>query len=250
MQYSEEELYEEGCRPAPRRGSSRRLLAYALMIGAGWGFWQMHRRAVSHPASAPVVPALAAPVQAAIPAASGAHPSAAPAPTVASPAVPARAAVRNQTSAGSADPGREVQPAPAPPSPAAGQRRFYGVVYDLATTRPVAGASLIFTIGSRPPGPGREQGLATDAVGHYLADLPEDADQLTVSVQAAGYGGQFEDYDPPLRERPEKSRRYLVSQRDDYREPQRVLFTVGRDVVPFNIVLVPDSWLPQAQPGR
>jgi hypothetical protein len=244
VQYNEEELYEEEFRPAPRRGNFLRLLAYALLIGAGWGAWQMHRRGISPAASAPAVPALAAPVQAA-----------APATTVASPAVPAQAAapaaaVRSQASTESTDPGPEAQPAPVPPPPAARQRRFYGVVYDLATTRPVAGASLTFDIGSRPPGPGREQSQMTDAAGYYLADFPEDADKLTVSVQAAGYGGQLEDIYPPLRRRSESERRALLSRRDDYLGPVRVLFTPSQEVVPLDLVVVPQDWLPQTQPGR
>jgi hypothetical protein len=87
----------------------------------------------------------------------------------------------------------------------------------------------------------------SDASGHYLVDIFENADPVTVSVQAGGYGGHFEDYDVPLRLLPEQKRRYVLSQRDDYRDSMRPLFSASQEVVPFNIVLIPESWLPQAQ---
>jgi hypothetical protein len=257
LQYDERDLYEEELRPTPRGGNSLKLLACAVAIGAGWAAWQMHLRAVSRmtPAEAPVA-ALGVSVS---------TKSAASTPVVpdvvvpAQPSVVAAAAVAQGPAAQERTPtgGAEAQPAPVPQAPAEGRRIFYGVVYDVATKKPAAGLTLNFSSVQEMSSPGMPtvtmpevKEASTDNAGHYLVEMPSEADQIAVVVKSDGNGGRLEDYDPPLREIPEQKRRYLVSQRDDYRDPLRPLFSPSQDVVPFNIVLIPDSWLPKTPSER
>jgi hypothetical protein len=133
-----------------------------------------------------------------------------------------------------------------PPAPAADLRRFFGVVYDLATKKPLAGAKVVFAVG--PSGAAAEMPpCPADVNGHYTCDVPEEADSVSAYVTAEGYQGQFEDLIPPLRARSESERRAVLSQRDDYLEPARVLFEASQEVVPLDLVVVPKGWLPPAQ---
>jgi hypothetical protein len=214
----EKSLYDaaDDDRPVPRRGHPLRLLLYAFLIGAGWLAWQMHLRAVARAANP--------------------SPSAAPAgiSAIFTGAAPAPA------------PDPEARPAPEPPAPAADLRRFYGLVYDIATKKPLSGAKVIFEVGE--PGAAAETPpCSADLNGHYVCDVSEGASSILVYVSTEGYQGQFEDLIPPLRARSESERRAVLAQRDSYLEPARVLFEAGQEIVPLDLVVVPKAWLPPGQ---
>lgn len=96
--------------------------------------------------------------------------------------------------------------APAPMS------RMYGVVYDLQTLRPVAGAEVRFTVRNREI----FWTVRTDEKGHYQIDVMTDP-ALLVSARSPGYReGALEDKDPPFRQRPAKSRRAALEETTDW----------------------------------
>ena len=226
MKFDEKDLYkddgEEEDQPKPRRGRPLLLLHYAFLIGGAWAAWLLHQRALARAAARG---ALSAAPAGGLGVMLGTVPPTGPA------SIPV------------------AQPADVPPSPPTGQRRFYGVVYDLATRRPLVAARVIFDVGQ--PGAAAEMGpCPTDMNGHYTCDLSDEADPVSVHVATEGYHGQFEDLVPPLRARSESERRAVLAQRDGYLEPTRVLFGAAQEVVPLDIVVVPQGWLPQAQPAR
>ena len=213
MQFDEKDLYQED-RPAPRSGSPLLLLACALLIGAAWCALLMHQRVASRAARA---------------AGAAAAPESARALALA--------------------PDPEARPAPVPPAPSESRRRFYGVVFDLATKKPVSGAQVILA--------GNAEGAAinlmpcqTDLNGHYACDIWDSFAAVWVQVSSTGYRGQFEDFFPTLRKRQPAERRAVLAQKDGYLEPARVVFTAGQEVVPLDLVVVPAAWLPQAQSER
>ena len=227
--FEEKDLYEQDeDRPTPRGGHPLLLLLYAFLIGAGWVAWQMHRRAVARAAPGAVPAGSAAmqgqtPLPAPVPLAPGADQLPAPDP--------------------------EARPAPIPPAAGANMRRFYGVVYDLSTKKPLAGAKVFFDVG-QPGGVAEQAPCLTDLNGHYTCDLSDDAAPVSVYVLTEGYKGQFEDLVPPLHARSVSERRAVLAQRDDYLEPARVLFSTSQEIVPLDLVVVPKAWLPPTPPVR
>jgi hypothetical protein len=148
--------------------------------------------------------------------------------------------------------GGRVAPPPAPPgppriaerpqepeAPGPGSKRLYGVVYDLSSASPVAGAQIVFQKG------GDSRLANTDADGHYSVDLEESwfVDGLTAVVTAGGYReGQIEDVDPPYLERTPEERLSSLEQlspSDLEALPVRARPRASR--VPFDIVLVPSA---------
>ena len=127
---------------------------------------------------------------------------------------------------------------PKPPAPAgSGAMRVYGVVYDLGTAAPVAGASLTFGKG------GLSSQARTDSNGHYLVDIPAGSlgDGLTAVVRAGGYReGQIEEVDPPYRERSAEERLAAIAQLSPSDlAPLSVRASPRGTVLSFDIVLVP-----------
>jgi hypothetical protein len=106
--------------------------------------------------------------------------------------------------AAAAAPRPRAKPAPTPEDAKAGRLRFYGVVYDLVTLEPVAGATARFLV---PSFNGRALEVHTNGEGHFLIDLPRD-ERVLVHLTAPGYKpGQLEDVDPPYATLNEKERR-------------------------------------------
>jgi hypothetical protein len=90
--------------------------------------------------------------------------------------------------------GLAATPAEVPPPPNAGRVRFYGVIYDLESLVPVAGANVTAVI---PAMDNVKQNVITDAVGHYRFDIPQ-GERVFVQVAAEGFKtGQLADVDPP-----------------------------------------------------
>ncbi len=149
-----------------------------------------------------------------------------------------------QDPASAAEPPAEVPNATPPPEPGpitADERRFYGVVYDALTLKPVAGARLSFTMN------GNEHALiaTTNARGHYQADLfINTVDRVAVSISIKvppGYrDGLIEDKDPPVRERVLSARRRLIEETSpDELEPVLVYVHDAHRLVALDLVLIP-----------
>jgi hypothetical protein len=99
---------------------------------------------------------------------------------------------------------------PRSPHPPSESKRVYGVVYDIATVFPVAGARLSF-VDSR----GSPYEISTDASGRYHIDLPGACMGVAYSVAAAASGyrkGQIEDTDPPYFEKTAEQRGAALEQ--------------------------------------
>ena len=129
-------------------------------------------------------------------------------------------------------------PTPAPPTEH--RRRFYGVVYDVATLKPVAGAKLLFRANTAQAG----WPATTNELGHYQLDLVKgtiDMPMVVAVAPVAGYReGQLEDTDPPLRERPRSVRRRIIEETSDNDlEPVPLRFQRDADIVPLDLVLLP-----------
>lgn len=133
-----------------------------------------------------------------------------------------------------------VEAAPAPPLPDPSFFRVYGVVYDLATLRPIVGAHLVFRTAHFTVAAG-----VTDAAGHYRVDLSKgnNSGDVTISILEGvpGYrNGLFEDKDPPLRERPKEARLMIMSETTDSDlEPVPLRYKQSDEVIPLDLVLVP-----------
>jgi hypothetical protein len=147
-----------------------------------------------------------------------------------------------------ADPALTAPPpiadAVAPPSPKIPadehSRRFYGVVYDVATLKPVAGAKLVFKMS------GAENGwpVTTNALGHYQRDLVKATVEIPMVVEVTpvpGYRkGQLEDTDPPLRQRSHSARRGVLEETTDYDlEPVPLRYQKDAVIVSLDLVLLP-----------
>lgn len=129
----------------------------------------------------------------------------------------------------------------APAEPAAGMVRVFGVVYDLDTAAPVAGAALRFQ------GFGRNAwGTAADADGYFTLDIPAPFfdEAILASVTAGGYReGQLEDSPSPYFERPAEMRRAVIEQlAPSDLEPLPV--RSRQNLVPLDVVLVPKDLAP------
>lgn len=124
----------------------------------------------------------------------------------------------------------------APSEPAAGMVRVFGIVYDLDTAAPVAGAALRFQ------GFGANVwGTAAGADGVYTLDIPAPFfdEMIFASVTAPGYrAGQLEDSPSPYFERPTEMRRAVIEQlAPSDLEPLPV--RSRQALVPLDVVLVP-----------
>ena len=129
-------------------------------------------------------------------------------------------------------------PAPAPPTEH--RRRFYGVVYNAATLKPVAGAKLIFRVNTSQNG----WPATTNELGHYQLDLVKATIETSMVVEIstlAGYRqGQLEDTDPPLRAKPRSVRRRIVEETSDSDlDPVPLRYQLDADIVPLDLVLIP-----------
>ncbi|MBI5247208.1 MAG: hypothetical protein HY923_08500 [Elusimicrobia bacterium] len=153
-----------------------------------------------------------------------------------------------------AAPVENATPPPEPAPPGENHRRFYGVVYDASTLKPIAGAELKFMM------TGAENGsrVMTDKFGHYQIDLvkftspdvqpngsialiPVAAPMVVAVTPVDGYRvGQLEDPDPPLRERSRTARRRIMEETSDGDlGPMPLRYRSNAVIVPLDLVLLP-----------
>lgn len=126
----------------------------------------------------------------------------------------------------------------APPWP--GQVRVHGLVYDLATKRPVRDVRVQFI--ERQKGPVSE--ATTDAAGRYQADLYKNAsDAVAVMIDAPGYRkGLLEDRDPPYRERSPGARADVIAETiESDLDPVPLRYRESAQLVELDLVLVPQE---------
>lgn len=103
---------------------------------------------------------------------------------------------------------RKIPPPQAKPAPASAPRedpgwRVTGVVYDLFSTKAVAGAALSFQDRST----GKVHKIKTDKDGKYKLSLEPSQSGYTLAVSRSGYRPNYlEDSEPPLRYRSEAAR--------------------------------------------
>lgn len=122
--------------------------------------------------------------------------------------------------------------------------RFYGVVYDLESGMPVAGAAIIFSGNSDP----RRTRTTTDWKGRYVSDIARDRTEgLMITARAPGYrDGALRDTDPPLWEWSPEARRAKAAETVDD-ELGAVPFSKSpRSVEEVDLVLVRDQTQPPA----
>jgi hypothetical protein len=203
-------------RPVVPRRNPLLLLIWAFLLAAGWGAWLLHQRAEARRAAA-----LAD--------------------------LEARAAGAPGAAALAPDP--EARPALVPPAPPADLRRFYGVVFDLATKKPVSGAFVILSVGEAHSSV-NAQPCQSGLNGHYICDIGDGFEGLSVQVSSRGYQGQFEDFYPSLLKRSQDERRTVLAQRDGYLEPARVTFVASQEVVRLDLAAIPADWAAAAQRKR
>jgi hypothetical protein len=228
---------------ARRKRLPLKVLLWAGLAAAAWGAWTA-REAVTRPLAGlraqlesdyekartphapegPISPAAQA-VVGAIKTVRG-EAAEAPRPAQASPA----------PAAATADQRPAVRPAePAEPQPVS--RRVYGVVFDLLTARPVAGASVVFGEGTT-----LESRTTTDSEGHYVVDLPYlPGERLALArVQAPGYAGQLEDAEPTYLERTAAQRRTVFDELSPSDlEPPALRFGEGKHLFAYDMAAVP-----------
>lgn len=134
----------------------------------------------------------------------------------------------------------EVSTAPVEAPPWPGQVRVHGLVYDLATKRPVRDVRVQFI--ERRKGPVSE--ATTDAAGRYQADLYKNAsDAVAVMIDAPGYRkGLLEDRDPPYSERSSGARADVIAETiDSDLDPVPLRYRESAQLVQLDLVLVPQE---------
>lgn len=158
------------------------------------------------------------------------HPATTPGAFAAAPAAPAATSTASASAA----------PAPIPPPPDSLFRRYYGVVYDLDTLKPLAGARLEF----KAKGDDTGWTATVNDLGHYQMDLFKGPDNaMTVSAAVPGYRpGLLEEKDPPLRERSRSARRMIIDETSDSDlEPIPLRFRQDDELVELDLVVVPQA---------
>lgn len=131
-------------------------------------------------------------------------------------------------------------PAPIPPPPGSLFRRFYGVVYDLDTLKPLDGAKIVFKMKDNETG----WTATVNDLGHYQMDLFKGPDNtMTVSAAVPGYRpGLLEEKNPPLRERSRNARKMIIEETSDSDlEPIPLRFRQDDELVELDLVVVPQA---------
>lgn len=130
--------------------------------------------------------------------------------------------------------------APVPPHPGGQTRRFYGVIYDIDSLKPIGGAKIRFAPKSSDHG----WTAISDDQGRYQIDFSNGVDSgLFVSAEVPGYSpGLLEDKDPPLLERTREARLAIMSElTEGDLDPIPLRFRESADLVEFNLIVVPKA---------
>lgn len=128
--------------------------------------------------------------------------------------------------------------APVPTQPGGPFRRFYGIIYDIDTLKPLGGVKVWFRL------KGNDVGFTTTSnnQGHFQIEFFNGADSgLWVSAEVPGYRpGLLEDKDPPLFERTHAARQSIKEELiEGDLDPFPLRFRESTDLVELNLVVVP-----------
>lgn len=130
--------------------------------------------------------------------------------------------------------------APVPTQPGGPFRRFYGIIYDIDTLKPLGGVKVWFRL------KGNDVGFTTtsNSLGHFQIEFFNGADSgLLVSAEVPGYRpGLLEDKDPPLFERTHAARKSIKEELiEGDLDPFPLRFRESADLVELNLVVVPKA---------
>lgn len=132
--------------------------------------------------------------------------------------------------------------APSDPAPALGpgELRVQGMVYDLATNRPLEGVKVRF----QHRNSGATWEALTNPAGRYHVGLYKNAsDAIVVMIEAPGYRkGLLEDRDPPYRERSFQARKDVIAETTESDlEAVPLRHRESARIVDLDLVLVPEA---------
>jgi hypothetical protein len=208
----------------------------AVALAAYTGWIRLGPRAERRPA--PPAPASAAPAAAA-PRGLGIAVSQRPAPPA--PAVPAASPAsepdQDEEPAHPEDQEAELPPVPRDLSPE--KVTIYGVVYDLATKKPVPRARIDF--GSTMWG----RRTYTDAHGWYRLDFQRNAVGSQLSVGVVNFRhrpGALQEQDPPLASYSDGERHTIAEESDDPLPRLEIPLNHGVDLAELDMALIPREW--------
>lgn len=135
---------------------------------------------------------------------------------------------------------RDAENPPIPAEPNERTCRYYGVVYDLATVKPLRRFTLEFR------GAGQAGPMATSGKGFYVYDAPVmrgPPGDTTVDAAGAGYRpGLLPERDPPMRLMTAKQRRAVADVADLAFDPVPLPDDCDEGLVRFDLAAVPAVW--------
>jgi hypothetical protein len=138
----------------------------------------------------------------------------------------------------------EWPPVPNKPNPQA--VTFYGVIYNLATKKPVKGASISASTLSF-----HQARVLTDVHGRYQIEIPFeeiDGDPIDFHVQEPRFiDGALQERDPPLASSSDVRRRTVAEERSFPLPPVKIKASVDTPLVKLDLVLIPRTW-PEGMP--
>jgi hypothetical protein len=130
---------------------------------------------------------------------------------------------------------------PIPDEPNERTCRYYGIVYDLASKKPIRRLPLVVgNAGSVLP-----QGILTDGYGRYLFDAPVASldDGMTVTATVPDHRpGLVPERDPPMRLMSAKTRRGIADVSDLAFDPTELPSDCDEGLIRFDLVAVPQRW--------
>lgn len=176
-------------------------------------------------------------------------PTAPTAPAAPAPAPPPAAVVAasSMTAESAAPEHPENQEAELPPPPhlKPGEMGLYGVIYDLATKKPVVGSQLVLRWN------GEYHTLWTDRHGWYRLIMPMRLTDITVELRARDYSpGALQEMDPPLASRSDIERHTIAETADQPLKPIIVPTNAAEPLMELDLVAIPNVWPASMSPAK
>ncbi len=134
----------------------------------------------------------------------------------------------------------DATPPPPPPPPTQDMDcMLYGVVYNIATKKPVARARIFF----RTADSATLEAVTNETGQYYLLFRKNPGFLTTAMIEAPGYRkGLLEDHDPPLREQSLEARAALIAETvDSDLSPVPVRYPPNAHILELDLVLVPEQ---------